>query len=479
MRKPLLSIAFVILANLLLAQAPWTNGKLKVSENGRYLQFENCKPFFWLGDTGWLIFQRLDRDEVKQYFENRKTKGFNVVQCVFYQSYNDITVYGDSAYINKDITVPNHTPGNDPNNAAEYDYWDHVDYIVDVAAQNGIYLAISPTWGQLVLRDKNLTTEKAELFAAHLATHFKDKPNIIWINGGSAKGDVNTNIWETIGSTIKKIDPNHLITFHPFGRTQSSTWFQNAPWIDLNMFTSGHRRYDQDDSQKKYGEDNWRYVSEDLSKTPIKPTIDGEPSYEAIPQGLHDLSQPYWKASDVRRYAYWSVFAGACGHTYGQNTVRQVYKQGINKAESGAKLSFNEALNDTGSFNMQYVKNLILSRPYFERVNDQSIVAGDKGEKYDRILVSKGKSFLMAYTYTGREFTIQMGHITGKTVNAWWYNPRTGEATNIGKYKNKGQRLFNPPGLKVNGNDWILVLDDNSINFGIPGAVNQSQIYKI
>jgi hypothetical protein len=49
--------------------------------------------------------------------------------------------------------------------------------------------------------------------------------------------------------------------------------------------------------------------------------LDGEPSYEGIPQGLHDPTQPLWTDADARRYAYWSVFAGACGHTYGDNAV--------------------------------------------------------------------------------------------------------------------------------------------------------------
>ena len=76
----------------------------------------------------------------------------------------------------------------------------------------------------------------------------------------------------------------------------------------------------------------------------------------------------------------------------------------------------------------------------------------------------------MAYTYTGRDFTIQMGHISGKKVKAWWYNPRNGEATKIGTYKNKGAVKFNPPGVNENGNDWILVIDDVSTKFGVPGS---------
>jgi hypothetical protein len=452
-------------------QKPWENGRLSISTNGRYLKHENGQPFFWLGDTGWLLFQRLNRDEVKKYFEDRKEKGFNVIQCIFLQFYSHTNAYGDSACANSDISQLVQTIGNDPDDLEQYDYIDHVDYIVDIAAQSGIYLAIAPTWSQLVMRDTNMTTEKAESFAAQLAKHFKDKPNIIWVNGGSSKGEKNTDIWETIGSTLKKYDPNHLVTFHPFGRMQSSTWFNNSSWLDVNMFSSGHRSFKQDTTENAKGENNWKYVLDDLSKSPLKPTIDGEASYENLPQGIHDHSQVYWKASDVRRYAYWSVLAGACGHVYGENTVRQIHIQGVNKPESGAKFSFFEALDAEGAFEMQYVKNLILSRPYFERVNDQSIVASDEGEKYDRILVSRGNDYLMAYTHTGRDFTVQMGKISGEKVNAWWYDTRTGEAYNIGEYKNTGTATFNPPGTKFNGNDWVLVLDNTMRKFGKPGSV--------
>ena len=463
-------LCFFISCSVAYSQFPWSNGKLKVSENGRFLQHENGTPFFWLGDTGWLLFQRLNRDEVKQYFANRKDKGFNVIQSVFFQFYTDKNVYGQVPFAPKDLTKPIHTPGKDPNDPKQYDYWDHVEYIIDMAAENGIYLAIVPTWRDLVKRDDSLTTQISETFVAHLVKYYKAKPNIIWVNGGSSNPEIKTEIWETMGTTMKKNDTNHLITFHPFGRTQTSTWFQNASWLDVNMFASGHRNYEQDNSTKKYGEDNWRYVLDDLSKSPLKPTLDGEASYEDLPQGIHDATQPYWTDADVRRYAYWSVFAGACGHIYGQNSVRQIHIAGVNKAESGAKLSFFDALNAPGSYQMQYLKKLILSRPYFERINDQSVVVGDEGEKYDRILVTRGKNYLMAYTYTGRNFTLQMGKIVGKTVVAWWYNPRTGKATKIGKYKNKGNILFNPPFDKKDGNDWVLIIDNKSENFSVAGV---------
>ena len=39
-------------------------------------------PFFYLGDTAWELFHRLDLDEARIFLENRAAKGFNVVMAV-------------------------------------------------------------------------------------------------------------------------------------------------------------------------------------------------------------------------------------------------------------------------------------------------------------------------------------------------------------------------------------------------------------
>lgn len=48
---------------------PWRNGKLVVDEGKRYLKHENGTPFFWLGETGWYLPARLDRDEAEYYLD--------------------------------------------------------------------------------------------------------------------------------------------------------------------------------------------------------------------------------------------------------------------------------------------------------------------------------------------------------------------------------------------------------------------------
>src|ERR1700744_4496804 len=80
--------------------------RLEVSQNGRFLITENGKPFFWLGDTGWLLLSRLTTDQAQQYLENRRAKGFNLIQVMLVHSLTDRDIYGDSALTNKNLATP-------------------------------------------------------------------------------------------------------------------------------------------------------------------------------------------------------------------------------------------------------------------------------------------------------------------------------------------------------------------------------------
>jgi hypothetical protein len=434
---------------------------LQISENKRFLVTGDGKPFFWLGDTGWLLFNRLTREEADKYLEDRKQKGFNVIQSMLLHDVPSRNVYLDSSVVRANVGEPAVTPGNDFKDSIAYDYWDHVDYIIKKAAEKGIYMALVPVWGTNV-KDKKVKNDAAKKYATFLGKRYKDQWNIIWLNGGDIKGSEQNKVWRTIGETLRENDPNHLITFHPRGRTASSDWFHNAKWLDFNMVQSGHRRYNQDTSKNEknhFGPDNWKYIDVDYMLTPIKPTIDGEPSYEDIPQGLHNTKEPRWTASDIRRYGYWSVFAGAFGYTYGHNSVMQMFKKTDKDPAYGPNDEWNIALNAEGAKQMIHLKNLILSRSYFDRIPDQSVIAGTNGEKYDHLVATRGNDYVMVYTYRGADLDINMGKITASKVKASWYDPRNGKSTTIGDFDNKGVHHFDPPGEKKDGNDWVLILD--------------------
>ncbi len=449
-------ITIALLLACFISEAQWQ--RLRISDNKRYFQTGDGNPFFWLGDTGWLLFTKLTREEVLHYLDVRKQQGFNVVQVMLLHTLMATDAYGDSALINQDISTPNISKGNSLNNKEEHDYWNNVDYVIDEAEKRDIYMALVPIWGSNI---ENVTVEQVEEYATFLANRYKDKSNIIWINGGDTKGNEAFDKWNAMGNTIRSIDKKHLITFHPRGRNSSSEWFQNQPWLDFNMFQSGHRNYAQDTSANEtlhYGEDNWRYVNHDYRLKPVKPTLDGEPSYEGIPYGLHDTTLPKWKDKDVRRYAYWSVFAGAAGFSYGDNSVIQMHKPGDKTVAYGAKEYWSEAINDPGAFEMIWLKELMLSKPYFNRVPDESLVA-DQGKRYDYIAATRGRDYAFFYDYTGRIFKVNMGKIQGAKVKATWYRPHDGSKKLIGLVANKGVHDFNPPGEQKDGNDWVLILE--------------------
>ena len=429
---------------------------LTVSPNGRFLMAGN-QPFFWLGDTGWLLLSKLNPEETEKYFENRKEKGFNVIQVMLLHNLSAVDLYGDSALINRNVATPLLKSAK---SAKKNGYWENLDYVIDLAAKKGLYLALVPVWGSNV-KAGHVSSKQAEIYAGFLAKRYKDKSNIVWLNGGDVRGDDSTNVWRSIGMTLKKYDPNHLVTYHPFGRTQSSDWFHNEPWLDFNMFQSGHRNYSQDTTryEKHFGEDNWRYIESDYKKTPVKPTLDGEPSYEGIPQGLHDSLQPRWNDNDIRRYAYWSVFSGGCGFTYGNNSVMQFYKPGIKRGDYGARESWTDALNNPGASQLTYLKNLLLKYDFQSLSPDQYILE-EPGERYNHLVALRGKSCLLVYTYNGRSVNLNMQLLTGNQFRCKWFCPRTGKVTDVGKINKNKSHVFDPPGMQVDGNDWVLILEN-------------------
>lgn len=436
-----------------------TMPRLSISTNHRYFMAGD-KPFFWLGDTGWLLLSKLKREEAEQYLEIRSKQGFNVIQVMVVHSIKETNAYGDSALSNKNIALPKTTPGNTFGKGNEYDYWDHIDWIITKAAEKGLYVALVPVWGSVV-KESHIGAEKAKIYAEFLAKRYRDRPNVIWMNGGDIAGSDSLKTWKAIGNTLHDVDGTHLITYHPRGRTQSSKWFHNESWLDFNCFQSGHRTYAQDTSKKdlKYGEDNWRYVETDYNLSPIKPTLDAEPSYEKIPYGLHDTKLPRWTAADVRRYGYWSVFAGACGYTYGDNDVMQMHKPTDKDSAYGSKGYWYNSINDPGARQMIYLKKLMLSRPYLDRVPDQSLIADNNGNKYNRLIATRGKNYAFVYTYTGREMNINADQLEGTKLKASWFNPRNGQTATIGTFAKAKTIKFKPPGKVSNGNDWVLIID--------------------
>ena len=87
-----LAAAGLFLSDIVLAADGRAVPRLKVSDNRRFLAYEDDRPFFYLGDTAWELFHRSTREEADVYLANRAEKGFTVIQTVALGEFEGVTV---------------------------------------------------------------------------------------------------------------------------------------------------------------------------------------------------------------------------------------------------------------------------------------------------------------------------------------------------------------------------------------------------
>lgn len=232
------------------------------------------------------------------------------------------------------------------------------------------------------------------------------------------------------------------------------------------MFQSGHRRYDQltlsswDDNKQDegaFGEDNYKYVLKNFSYSTKKPCLDAEPSYEGIVQGLHDVKEPYWEARHVRRYLYWSILAGACGFTYGNNAIIQ-FSKGAEGAY-GCRESWEDALHSPGGAQMQYLftlmkrLNFTVGRPMNDTILNNKILR-------HYMCAFGGENYYLLYTYKGDLAKIDFSAYANKRMNGYFVNPENGSMSYIDTYFGKNTLELRPVRRRELSNDWLILFEE-------------------
>lgn len=498
-----------------LAAASPIGTDLRASPDGHYLTEADGTPFFWMGDTAWAIFERLTREEADVYLRDRAAKGFNIVQAVAIGGpFDTLEVpnrYGELALIDGDPLKPNPR------------YFDHIEWVVDRAAGYGIRIAMLPVWGSSLVggiqtRHALFTPELARAYGEWIGKRFRGK-GIVWVLGGDTNpvwpeglnflADVESGAKNAARyPVLRDYRPVYdamaegllagyggapMITYHPTpiaysgaAAPRTSLYFGDRPWFGMNMLQSSHFLSPANEifpvlraAYSWNGTRNYEAVRDEYDSSPTRPVIDGEPRYEGLPIDIKwDPAKGSWKAYDARNAAYHAVFAGAAGHTFGNTSVHLSWDPAVREKDERMATAYPEMggtwrvqLESEGGRQMQFLKRLMLSRPYLSRIPDQSIVVGDAGEGAAHIGATRDRSgsFAMVYIPDGRAVTLDLAMFSGKRLIGWWYDPRTGAAARIGKrITGKGSRRFAPPG---GGADWVLVLDDAAAGFREPGSI--------
>jgi hypothetical protein len=501
---------------------------IAASGAGHFLITADGKPFFWLGDTAWELFHRLDREETEMYLQDRARKGFNVIQVVAtgkldYEGLKAPSRSGETPFIDADPARPNPR------------YFAHIDWVVDRAAHYGIRMAILPIWNTFLIKSgpsRAFDMARAEQYGRWIAQRYRRK-GVIWVLGGdmnpilatAARGPGDRShgyistvdfrpVFDAMASGIVTGEGgNPFITYHPSccspsaaARPRMSLYFGDRDWFDMSMLQSSHHAHPNSVDAEgggyadgmNFGETegsgfvwnglyNYLPVFDEYRAVPARPVLDSEPRYEDHPIFINFKfeSSGLWRAHDVRGALYQALFAGAAGHTYGHFSVWDFYDpRQAGRAAPGYideaygdvmrhRSPWQQALNAPAAGQMQHGKALLLSRPYFSRIPDQSLIIGAQGEGEQHIGATRDRegSYAMIYLPQGQSVTVDLGKISGTAVFGWWFDPRSGTATRIeGSFATNQAHRFVPP---TNGpdQDWVLVIDDASKNYSAPGSV--------
>jgi len=478
--------------------------RLKVSENKRYLTFQDGKPFIWLADTDWTMPQRLKWDDVDYFMQKRKSQGFTVLQIVALDPEQDKEIRnpaGQKALLNDNLSTPNEK------------YFEYLDWILDKAESYGFYVLLLPSWGELVVghnwmgefMEKTVTKENAYDYGKWIGNRYKDRTNLIWCLGGDRQpihlGVDYKDVWRDVAEGIAKgfIDKdlkynvedsdwqNLLITYHSCYEAETgecstmSYWTDEEAWISFIMIQSGHGLTPK----------NYELVKKEYDRENLMPVFDGEPAYEEMPTTWPEMTNFHGEWI-IRKRAYWSLFAGSFGHTYGHSSVWCMISE--KERDKSRMYSWFEALDRPGAWEIKVLRDFLESRdlsrcvPCQEMLLEQSKKHEDILDEHIQACVAKDGTFACIYFPSGGVENIDLRRLETDNLQMWWFSPRDGkcysqensiseEAISLKESMKRDNivgyvKITTPNCGKEH--DWVCVLESEDKSDIIPG---KTQIY--
>lgn len=446
-----------------------SKGWLKVSETKRHLIYGNGDPFFYLGDTAWEMGWKSTREELTEYIEDRKSKGFSVIHIVplshqYLSNNGRRNQYGEDFFLNEDFSKLNPR------------YFDHIDDIVDLANSNGMMIAMVPLWGWLNELHRNpdwgdnfINIEQSKLMARYMSARYA-ADNIVWIVGGDDRynTDERRYFWDSFARIIKEgTGWRQLATVHPRGWSASFDYFDpETDWIDFQMYQSSHlvsANYIYKTGRRGY----------DLE--PIKPVINGEPNYEDI---FNDLRNPgeegafRIKPIYVREAAYQSILSGATmGINYGANGIWQ-WSTERNAGSHYARDHVMDAIHYPGSDQMKVLKDIMTEYEWYKLKPSQEYLSIENTEKV--VINASTKDYTISYLPSNLKTTVTYSFPRNTSITyVKFINPVSGEEVQLADELNSNSISIMPPDTM----DWIFVAGIENKNADVPISIKLYQNY--
>jgi hypothetical protein len=450
-----LELGLALLLTTVAAEWPQPTLPLKADPTGHRLVDQRDRPFLYQADTAWMLFLNLTLDEAGEYFQVRHSQGFNVIQ-VMLTGFEGMTNHaGEAPFLGKnDLGRPNEA------------YFRHVDAVVEQAGRMNLVLAIAPLWagccgegwagqtkhGQPAVMNVH-GVEKCRDFGRWLGRRYARHNHLLWILGGDNDPSSARDHYRALARGLKGAAPHQLLTYHAASSHSSTDAWPGEDWIDVSMIYTYFRGFNK--AWNREQPDVYEVGWEEYGRIPARPFFLGESTYE----GEHET---WGSPLQARKQAYWAVLSGGTGHTYGSPNWR---------CETG----WREGLQRPGAVSLGHLRRLFESRPWWLLAPDQGnrfVTAGHGAiatNDYAVAALANDGSFGVAYLSSPRNLTVDLTRLTGSRVQAWWFNPVTGQASEVAKVAKESACTFTPPAREGDA-DWVLVVDDAGKKCAPPGG---------
>ncbi|MGV2829114.1 apiosidase-like domain-containing protein [Myxosarcina sp. GI1(2024)] len=401
--------------------------KLKIDSSKRFLVRADDSPFVWIGDTFWK-FSKLSREQRLQLLDDRKSKGFNVVM----------------------VRVGTGTKGEPAGFTGNLEpiesHFQELDHLVAAANERGMYIAIATGWWYIV---RDFDAEALYKFGKFIGDRYKNNDNIIWLGAGESgshhrKQELAFSKLKSLIRGIRDGDTgNKLLTVHADYQRGTSLSDTNELVDFKNWQTSQWCCPDDLPRQDVRNWTVWEAIAYDYEQLPTKPTFDGEAWFENTNLGGGAPAKPY----NIRRRAYFTIFAGGFGHSYGGSGIWDVTS------------NFSQALQYEGATQIGYLSQLLhaLGNDFLKLRPAQSMVISGQSSDYDRHIQATSAndgSYALVYTAGTSNFALDLSQFRTESISAMWFNPRTKELSERNRVGRSSLVNFTTP---ENG-DWVLVL---------------------
>lgn len=346
-----------------------SHGFLQVADSERHIEHTDKTPFFWLADTVWSASAKATDTEWHEYLTKRRSQGFSVVQL------NSLPQW-DASKPQRRFPFGEDWDFDSP----QPSYFRKLDAFVEEANEHGIIPALVVLWFNYVpetnldwddqdrIPRHPMSEAQAAQYGQYLAARYGAYGTTWLVSGDSDFNEQSLAVYRAAGESIQEAATHPLLTLHIPGRQRISSEANAEPWLDFQMYQSGHH----------YGEmqrNAFRTAEYTRNLDPARPVLNGEPCYE---QWAY-FEEPEVRISreDVRQAAWWSVLSGAnAGITYGAPGLWHWFRPGENIVRDDMPIPYelHEMVELPGADDYAFLKSFFEQFQFGELVPAQSLL---------------------------------------------------------------------------------------------------------